>query len=334
MAGTLLGRLSNKTRAEIAATNRGEKRLEATAPTEEKAERQASAKTPRGNPARSGAIDPTKLESMPNDFFIDMVSAQDNIAEEKRSNKNYSHVSSLLKNPCARKQRILDESEQIDYESATGGHRVMWLIGRAVEKHIRDSYIKAIKGKGVLGKWHCKCEQTTYEGLYEPKTKACPFCRTTPNQYAEMTLFDHEFGICGNPDMLLYIGADGLLYVVEIKSMNGEDYDDLTRPMPDHTYQAGAYRRMLEKMGYPVSDKLLIIYCTKKFKFGKPYKQFTVDANQQHIVAVLDGMWAAAKEIHDARKAKELPPRERCASPNVPEAKKCVSCVECFSRRT
>lgn len=324
----LLGTLSEKARANIERTNRGDKPLQAdaadTSPVRERS-------NPKG-PNRSGAFDPTSIEEIYPDFFTRIVAGQDNQADQKRYSSEHVHVSEMLRGICPRRVRFSDQDDTPEYDSVTGGHRVMWRIGRAVEAHIRESYIKAVKAKGVIGKWICKCGQTEYEGYFQPKHRACPHCRTAPDSYGELTMKDEESGIAGNPDMIIRIGVDGLIYVVETKSMNGEDFDELSAPVPDHTYQAASYRKLLELNGYDVAEEVFIIYCTKKFKFGNPYKEFRVNVNTTAINNVLDGAWETAREVKQHRVAGTIPARRLCNSIDSPMAKKCPKVTDCFMR--
>lgn len=324
----LLRSLSDKAKANIERTNRGEKPDEA-APVRARERAERSPAPPSG---RGGPVDPSKVD-VTDSFFTDIVTAQDLIAEEKRHDSGYSHVSSLLRGMCARRTRFQDESGQPEYDWASGPQRIVWKIGRAVEKHIRDSYIKGIKGKGVIGKWACKCERTTMDGEFQ-KSSACAFCRTAPTEYVEITLFDHEAGICGNPDLLAVMGKDGKLYVIEVKSMNGEEFDELAAAKPDHVFQGAAYRRLLIKNGYEnVSEKILVVYATKKYSFrGSPYKPFMVNVDKPEINAVLDGIWENARLIRRSRIDGVIPERTECVSPSSPQAKKCAFVTDCFMR--
>ena len=325
----LLRGLSDKARANVERTNKGEKAEGSGVRVRPRAEREHLA------PQRTGAVDPSAVD-IDAEFFIKIVESQDAIAEEKRHNTGYTHVSTLLRGMCARKVRFQDEAETPEYEWAGGAQRIIWKMGRAAEKHIRESYIKGIKGKGVIGKWSCKCGRTTYEGEHR-KQPACGTCRTAPLEYDELTLLDHEAGVCGNPDMLVMMGKDGKLYVVEIKSLkaDGDDgFDALVAAKPDHVYQAASYRRLLIANGYEnVSEKVLIIYVNKKYAFrGSPYKSFMVDVDIDGVEAVLDGAWEAARLVRRSRIDGTIPERTECSSPQSQQAKKCPFVVDCFGR--
>ena len=280
---------------------------------------------------KAETFSPTELAGLTDGFLMRVVNAQDSAPEAKRHNDGYLHMSQLLRGLCPRQVRFTDMNpEKRVYEDVTGGHRVMWKLGRAAEAHIRDSYIKGVKGEGVYGQWRCKCGAHSKTGFFDETWTACGRCRTLPDNYGELAVFDHENGVVGNPDFLVRIG--NLLYVVEIKSMNGEDFDVLERPMPDHIIQGAGYRRLMLANGFEVAPVVIILYVTKKFKYGSPYKEFHVNVESQNYEAVLDGAWQRGKLIRTARQ-KDLLPRDRvCSSMDSPQAKKCPHVTDCFMR--
>ncbi len=313
----LLRRLSSKVRAEVEATNRRSS---------------GQAVSPRIADVREDTFNPLQLDQLPPDFVSRVVGTQDAIPEVKRHNNGYMHLSELLHDVCPRQVILTDRNPtKRVYQAATGGHRVMWKLGRAVEAHVRDSYIRGVKGKGVLGVWSCKCGNRSETGLFSTDWVNCRRCDSALTNYGEVTLFDHDAGIVGNVDLPIYIGQS--VTVVEIKSMNGEEFDALQAPIPDHVYQAAGYRRLLIKRGdLRVSDTIIIHYSTKKFKFGKPYKEFHINASDPTIDRVLDGVWQRASDIKRHRLEQSLPARELCRSSDSPRARKCVHCGECWSR--
>lgn len=326
----LLGKLSDKVKSDVQASNRGEKPAPADPPS------RPAPRTARGNEERlantsAEAYDPTTLKKLPEGFLSRIINTQDNLPEKKRHNEGYLHLSDLLRGVCARAVRFSDERPDSPiYNAANGGQRLVWKIGRAVEQHIRDSYIKGVKGKGVLGEWSCKCGAVKQTGVFSEKWGNCGRCRTAPKNYGEVSVYDHDAGIVGNPDFPVYVGD--VLHVTEIKSMNKKDFDALTAPVPDHIFQAAGYRRLLKKNGYVVSDKVIILYATKDYMFGSPYKEFHVNVNKPEIDRVLDNAWKAAQKIREARIKGVIPREKICSSTSSPAAKKCAFCTECFSR--
>ncbi len=280
---------------------------------------------------KSETFSPSLLVGLEDGFLSRVVNAQDATPEPERHNEGYMHMSKLLKGVCSRQVVFTDMNPAKPiFQTATGGHRVMWKLGRAAEAHVRDSYIRGVKGEGVYGLWRCKCGAHTKAGYYSELWPSCGRCRTAPDNYGEQPFFDHENGIVGNPDFLVRIGE--YLYVVEIKSMNGEDFDALQAPMPDHIYQGAGYRRLVALNDFPVAPIVVIIYVTKKFVFGSPYKEFHVNVDKPMYNGILDTSWAKGKLIRQARLNGALPREKVCSSMDSPQAKKCPHVTDCFMR--
>lgn len=247
-----------------------------------------------------------------------------------RDGQGYTHVSSLI-GACSRHHVILAMEGIKPTSKVTGGHRVMWKTGKAVEAHVRDSFIESRDRQGIIGQWHCPCEETVTRGLWVDTQ--CVRCLKPANIYKEIVLEDHAHGITGAPD-LPFIVANGLLTVGEIKSMNQEDFDKLTGPLADHVFQASCYRKMFRDRGIRVTDQVSIIYCTKRFKFGSPYKEYHVDVTKGSWAQMTADAWAQAELIKDSIAAGRLPPRTLCSSATTTRAKNCDCGTSCFGRRS
>jgi hypothetical protein len=265
------------------------------------------------------------------DMLKTIVDAQDRMPSRTRIAGRYTHLTSLI-HGCARAQVIAREQRLTPSESVTGGHRVMWRIGRATEAHFRDSYIRAVDYKGVIGRWSCVCGRTSYQGLFNTRATRCRHCEYQPTVYKELTVKDEEAGIAGNPDFLLRLG--GPVVVVELKSMNAENWNKLEEAMPDHVVQAGGYRRLLMQDGVPVLAYVIVVYVKKDFKWGSPYKEFHVRVDgmaetPSYVVPTLDIMWQRARAIKNGT-LQDLPPRE-CQRMDETRAINCYGQASCWS---
>ena len=215
----------------------------------------------------------------------------------------------------------------------------MWAIGRAVEKHIRDAFVRAVKREGVIGQWACRCGKSKRVGLYSPTYK-CEHCSQGLYTYGEVTLLDHQYRIAGNPDLLYYRPDNLRLRIVEIKSKKQALFDELTKPEANHILQASIYRRLAKIEGYDVDDYVSIVYGSKDYTFrGRPYKEYHI-LPSEGVEATLDDMWSragAVREFLDAFKIEgvsaTLPNRiTACASVTSTTAKGCDQCHACFAR--
>lgn len=268
--------------------------------------------------------------SLPENFLTQSISAQDNIAEIQRGyTPGYVHVSSMIA-MCPRRMAIMWGENRPVIRGVTGGHRVMWKLGRAVEAHIRDQYIQNVRYHNVHGAWECTCHQPTRIEGFHRNDVTCSNCGGPLNTYAERPLFDHDLGIVGNPDMIVY--HNEAFVVLEIKSMNPEQWDALSGPLGDHVFQAGMYYDLLLKEGKRAHQQVVFIYCTKKFKYGSPYKEYHVDVSAPHLRAIRDAAKAHVQQLRESQESNTLPPRVLCTTPSSTCARDCPAVSACFNR--
>jgi len=265
-------------------------------------------------------------------------------AEKSRGGTGYTHGSSLI-NMCARKHALMALLGS-GYKPVRSADRLLWAIGRAVEKHIRTAFIGQVKGAGVIGVWSCRCGKTTDTGFCPSVKIKCSCCGLKLSSYGELTVFDHENRIVGNPDLLYARPDTNKVRVNEIKSMNKKDFDSLTTPKGDHVWQGLIYRRLLEINDVDVDDSVAIIYGCKDYSFkGSPYKEYTVKVTKQHEEN-LDRMWEKAGVVAEfvaalklgeetkemSKHQKPLPSRiPQCSAATTTTAKGCDQCSACFS---
>ena len=238
----------------------------------------------------------------------------------------YIHSSSL-ENFCARRAAILDKNNSVPREYVQGSMKIVWKIGRAVETHIRDALISSLGKQNFYGKWSCKCGHTNHIGVWADKT--CPVCSTKPNEYTELTIYNEEYKVANNPD-LVSVSKNKHHMITEIKSMNGPDFDKLEEPLTSHVRQANRYVRFKRMNGDITSGKVSIIYARKDFLYSGVYKVFTVDVDTKAFEAVFNEELDQAKKLREYFKTQELPEREFCTSVMSPMAKKCPACNDCF----
>lgn len=310
--------------------------------------RGASAPSTPPNPSGPAAPGPTHEnhpdEEFNDSFLLEAVGSMDRKAEEIRTGSEFIHVSALI-DYCARREALAfasrDAGMQVKTKPVYSGDRLIWAIGRAVEKHIREQFIASGSGGGVYGSWTCPCGSTTSTGFKPREFSVCASCGKEADAYGEYTLADFSRKIVGNPD-LLYLRPDtGLFRVVEIKSINGPDFKNLTSPMLQHVLQAMSYQRLLsdigrQSIGYGADDAVTIFYASKDYNV-RPYKSFTVPVTDQWRLRIED-LWESAEARYDwirGRRsgiAQGFPPRiQRCPAITSTMAKSCPECVGCFS---
>lgn len=272
--------------------------------------------------------EPASAPTIPVSVLKTVLDTEDRVTETPRgTSSGYAHLTDLI-GLCPRYGQLAQAAHTPVHRSVTGGHRVMWAIGRAVEKHIRDTYIRSVNFKGVWGRWKCACERTVTDGLWQGHT--CSFCGTPASNYHELPLADEEAGIIGSPDFVT-LSARERLVITEIKSMTPEEWKTIEEPKITHRVQGSGYNRLYRINGFEVEPYVSVIYCTKLFRFGSPYKEFVYRVQSDAVAeAELDSMWETARIIKAGR---GLAPRlPACSSHTTKAAAACPLVGECFMR--
>ena len=265
-----------------------------------------------------------------------MVSLSDQQSEVSRAGSDWVHVSSLL-DFCPRRTALLQAEGGGPPQLPSSSDRVMWAIGRAVERHAREAFIQAVGFAGVFGRWHCPCGHETRFGFHDPEP-SCPRCLGRLNAYAEITLFDNERRITGNPDMIWV--SNGKALVVEIKSMTKTSFNPMEAPKGDHTFQATAYHLLLSRAlergeipgaNFTMHPEVAIFYCRKEYEFKTPYKEFHHEAVGSY--SVVNAAFGEVERLRAAQAPGRLPSRLSCCNDlSDPVPKKCPVACSCLLR--
>jgi hypothetical protein len=265
---------------------------------------------------------------IPDNYIKETVGRMDSTPEQSRLNHpGYTHVSSLI-GVCTRQYALAARFETQAVERVTGGHRVMWKIGKALEYHVRTQFIKGQGRMGIYGVWRCDCKRVEHLGMFP--SRRCATCGGEATNYGEPVLHDDDNMIVGSPDLTFLVGRY-FFVPTELKSMNKDDWNALEAPLPDHICQAAMYRYLFQKKNFLVHDNIKFVYTTKDFKFGDPYKEYQIDCTQPSIVATVASMVETARAIKVANESRVLPPRQVCRSQGNSRAKSCPVAHLCFN---
>lgn len=273
--------------------------------------RLADKNTPK-NPIRGG-------------FFIEAIKKYDSIPQLLRTPigaESYIHSSSL-ENFCARRAAILDRENRTPREYVKGADKVVWAMGRAAENHIRVALIQSLGAKNFFGKWSSECGKYSFTGTWVKSD-------IKYTKYDEVTFYDDELKVSGNPDMI-YVDQDGYMTPIEIKSKNKRDFDALEEPEESHARQVSRYVRLLKINGHRVRNEAKIIYVCKDYSFKDVYKEFTIDASCDKYTSTHAEELDQAAKYRQYHKTGELPEREFCSSAMSKLAKGCPACNACFA---
>ena len=115
----------------------------------------------------------------------------------------------------------------------------------------------------------------------------------------------------------------------EVKSIAAKGWQELKRPKPEHLLQVLFYWYLYKQEGWPLWDRVSVIYVNKEFMFsGVPYKEFFFQPSI--IEDRLDDLLAEARQLVEYRNSGTLPPRSMCQDKDSPDAKKCQFRDICF----
>lgn len=239
----------------------------------------------------------------------------------------YLHVSDLI-GKCVRMVALsyLTDTKIIG-QGISDSMGLTFAIGDSIHDYIRDKM--AISNSAEMyGDWHCTCGKTRHEAtLAQIQTdEACPHCKSRPTQYGELTLKNDDIKLIGSVD--LTIKFDSALYFTEIKSIKHEAWQELHRPLPAHILQIMFYWWLAREAKLPIHKQVSIVYATKNFIFGDPYKEFTI--NPIDHLHRLDDYIEDARALKDSRAGGDLPLKQ-CIDISSPQAKKCEMCTVCFN---
>lgn len=264
----------------------------------------------------------------------DIIKATPRLPRRQRRD-GYLHVSDLIgKGKCVRRLAIADKTgTPLRPNRLSVFDRIVFAIGDA----IHDT-IKKIASEGgpqyVWGLWKCSCGHLYHsdpcaQSEIDPDD-ICPLCHTPTNVYREVPIFNDEYGIVGNPDLLLYLPQIGAHHVTELKSIADDAFNELARPIPEHVLQVVFYWWLMLMAGFKVTDRVSILYITKGYRFkGDAHKEFMIDPTREvhRLVPYLeDAMRVKMSADHEV-----YPQRKVCSAEFTTQAKKCEVCSMCFA---
>lgn len=243
-----------------------------------------------------------------------------------RNNDNI-HVSDLI-HRCVRRILLMERmGVNPPAERLSEGQSVTFAIGEALHAYVVDKFTHGHPDK-VYARWSCACGGTSKKGLLSKVGKmVCEDCGTHLTKHNEVSFVHPDYPLTGSPDLILRLDEYGAYYLVELKSISGNQYKELVRPVPDHIIQIVFYWQILKARGWRLVDKVSILYINKEFSFKMPYKEFLIDPQEPGL---LDPYMEDLEAVKIARAGGELPPRTFCANIDSPDAKKCPVSVACF----
>lgn len=258
---------------------------------------------------------------------------------------DHLHVSDLIQK-CVRARALTARFDlQSPIRMLTPSDIMTFAMGDAIHDEA-----KAMARDGaphmIWGKWSCKCEFLKHDDpcLFEEidREEECPHCHSKVDRYHEVSFFDDEYGVVGNPDLIFFIPRTGAYHVNEIKSIAPDQWKELTRPKPEHVFQVVWYWLLMQRSGMRLTDRVSIIYFTKGWLFGSQdnKKEFMFDpqaelprlADMIEDAKTYKAYMSAIRAVKGDKSKAKLPalPLKVCASKDSKQAKTCHACDVCF----
>lgn len=255
--------------------------------------------------------------------LLTILSQRDREVEARREGLDAIHVTAALSGDfCGRREWIIrNYNTNVGTNTPFSSQRIVWALGRAAERHVRDSLLASMRGNAV-GVWSCVCGKESHIGKFVTDRK-CTACDTLLEIYGEHRAVSPSGNVSGSIDFL-YQDEEEDYGVLEIKSIQKADYEKLTGPLTSHRDQCNFYVHLLRLRGLKVG-RASVLYVAKDAVSGSPYKVYEIPMEIQPSVI------QAHKDAEEAFQ-EELPAkRSGCASPSSPIARKCSQCAMCFS---
>lgn len=261
-----------------------------------------SRKLGRIRPAESSVLTPIELTRVPQAI------ASENIDigyTESVQDIQIPRASNLL-DCCIRAHVIATKFNVEGKQRLTAGERLTFAIGDLVHSWVQNT--SDVLGDNRYGWWKCEaCGARS--GFGGPRRRKCKNCgaKSETVKYEEVHIkTGPPFPCSGHPDM--FIMKQGRLRLLEIKTMNGEDFKKLLMPLATHQWQIQFY--MMACKQDPQIGKFIdptvgyVLYIPKAHIRDSPYKMFVVERDK----AILDAIKLKLSVYNDCVNDGFLPP--------------------------
>ncbi len=253
-----------------------------------------------------------------------------------------SAVTNTEKRFCPREHSIYSITEVLPVdEFLSTALNITFEYGRFIQDKINNEWLVDI----MVGDWVCGVCGTQAETGKRPKIKCS--CGYKKWQYKELNFVSEDCGISGGVDILLDTGV-GKFTVVELKTIDKDQFKDLNAPKAEHRQRTNLYLRLIKESKHPIAPFIdtksaIILYVSKSYGFldhtikeypfkddlFSPFKQFQIKAEHEAV----DSICNLAKQVFTFRKGLTPIPEKICNSILDKRAKVCCCSKDCFSTK-
>lgn len=246
-----------------------------------------------------------------------------------------THASDLTKESWCPRAAALHEASNTEPKAQYHpvGLKVTFENGDLLAEQLRAKWM----GQRALGKWRCiKCN--AHHTGRKPDFNS-PLCLHLW-RYEELVFEWPEYEFTGAIDLFADLDhPEGKATVVEIKTMNPEDFKSLKAPLAEHRIRTALYLALLERnkasLPFPVDTQTgIVLYISRGYGTTNPdyhndiipFREFTVDNRPEDIKDPLDRALVMKKF-----KAEKKLPEKTCKESWTEPAKWCSAVAQCFS---
>ena len=252
---------------------------------------------------------------------------------ESRRFMSFPRASQLYKD-CMR-QLVLGVKLKKEVRVKLGfSQRMIFMLGNAVHSWVQNT--DDLFGNHRRGWWVCSaCGKYMSWGAPPREGWKCKNCGAGYGaaRYEEHSLYLRKpLMVSGHPDM--FVDFNGKIRLVELKTINGKDFEKLFLPQIDHVWQALTYLWTLKHDKIiPVNidrSKAYICYITKRSTMGQfPLKMFHINYDEDVVRVILKKLLIFKKGIQKGGKLPAL--HDDCARKSRGyRAEECPVRFECF----
>jgi hypothetical protein len=145
---------------------------------------------------------------------------------------------------CAREYQLLDVTGEEKKGMFIGTSlRYTFDLGELLHEEFRNRWARAI----AVGDW--KCRRCKHVVTFCKHPGACSTCGHQDWHYQELRFKSKSSGISGGIDVLLHLPGEKKYRIVELKSIDKDQFKVLKAPKAEHRKRTNLYMRLVEEYG-------------------------------------------------------------------------------------
>lgn len=256
------------------------------------------------------------------------------------------HASELTKTDgiCPRFYALTDVTEiSLPLRDKSTSEEVTWEFGRQIQDMVVNWYADA--GMAICD-WRCLNTTCGYVKSLCKRPATCPKCSSKSFKPVEPRFISKKTGASAGIDMLVEWDPASPWQIVEIKSIDKDEFKKLAMPLAEHRLRTNFYMRIVAEAGVktpkPIDFKTGWVFYTSKGGYGtsnpelrkwgisdyfSPFKEYTVRRED----AMTNEIAHRSSVVNDFRNGKVGMPCGVCPHSMCERAKKCPARKACFS---